>query len=134
MSSTDPLVAVRKYIDAFNRADTKTMAEAFANEASILDGLPPHTWQGPKAGEQWYRDVLAAGEHEGAKDYSVTIGEPWHTNVTGDSAYVVVPATMTFTVRGKQVIQTGSIFTVALLKSTAGWLISAWAWDKGMNS
>jgi len=134
MSSTEPLAAVRNYIDAFNRADEKAMAAAFASSASILDGLAPHTWQGPKAGEQWYRDVLVAGEHEGAKDYFVTLGSPWHVNVTGDSAYVVLPATMKFSVHGKQVTQTGSVYTVALRKSGAGWLITAWAWAKGTTS
>ena len=134
MPNTDPLAAVQDYIKAFNRADMKAMTEAFGSQASILDGLPPHTWQGPGAGEQWYRDVLAAGEHEGATDYSVTLGAPWHVQTTGDSAYVVVPATMTFRVHGKQVTQTGSVYTVALRKSNAGWLITAWAWAKGTNS
>ena len=47
-------------------------------------------------------------------------------NVTGDSAYVVVPASMTFKVQGKQVTQTGAIFTVALRKLAEGWRIAAW--------
>ena len=54
-----------------------------------------------------------------------------HNNVTGDSAYVVVPATMTFTVHGKQVTQSGAVFTVALRKLAEGWRIAAWAWAKG---
>ena len=40
---------------------------------------------------------------------SVTLGEPLHNNITGDSAYVVVPASMTFKVQGKQVTQTGAL-------------------------
>jgi ketosteroid isomerase-like protein len=134
MSSTEPLTTVKKVIDAFNKGDTKAMAEAFASSVSILDGLAPHTWQGPKAGAQWYRDVLIAGEHEGAKDYFVTLGTPWHVNVTGDSAYVVAPATMRFSLHGKQVTQTGSVFTVVLRKSAEGWRIAAWAWAKGTTS
>ena len=31
----------------------------------------------------------------------ITLGEPLHNNVTGDAAYVVVPATMTFKLRGQ---------------------------------
>jgi ketosteroid isomerase-like protein len=134
MSSTETLDAVRKYIDAFNKADATAMARAFASSAFILDGMAPHTWQGPGAGEQWYRDVLAEGEHVGAKDYFVTLDTPWHVNVTGDSAYVVVPATMKFSVRGKQVTQTGAVYTVALRKVESRWLIAAWAWAKGTNS
>jgi ketosteroid isomerase-like protein len=126
--------AVHTFIDAFNRADQKAMAEAFAGSTSILDGLPPYTWQGPKAQERWYKDMLVAGEREGTGNYVVTLGYPWHVNTTSDSAYVVVPATMTFTVRGKKVKQTDSVLTVALRKHPERWLITAWAWSQGTNS
>jgi len=127
----DPISAVRHYIDAFNRADEKEMAATFAVPGSILDGMTPHVWQGPTAAQDWYRDVLKEGEQHGASDYFVTLGEPLQNNVTGDSAYVVVPATMTFKVKGKQVTQTGAVFTVALRKLPEGWRIAAWAWAKG---
>jgi len=74
---------------------------------------------------------MVAGEREGATDYFVTLGEPWHVDVTGDSGYVVVPATMTFRVHNQQVTQSGSIFTVALRRLAAEWRIAAWAWAKG---
>jgi ketosteroid isomerase-like protein len=95
MSSTaDPTAAVHEYVADFNKGDVKAMAATCANPASILDGLPPHAWQGPTACEEWYRDVMAEGEHEGATGYVVSLGKPRHVNVTGDRAYVVVPATM----------------------------------------
>jgi hypothetical protein len=109
------------------------MASFFAGPGSILDGMAPHVWLGPTASQDWYRDVLTEAKRHGALDYSVTLGEPLHNNATGDSAYVVVPATMTFKVRGQRVTQTGAIFTVALRKSAEGWRISAWAWTKGKS-
>jgi len=96
-----PLAAVRHYIDAFNRADQKGMAAAFALPGSILDGMAPHGWHGPTAAQDWYRDVLIEGEQHGASSCRVTLSEPLHDNVTGDAAYVV-PAAMTFKVHGKQ--------------------------------
>jgi hypothetical protein len=131
MSANDPMAAVRQYIDGFNKGDAKVMAATFAVPGSILDGMPPHVWQGPTATQDWYRDVLVEGKPHGASDYSVTLGAPLHNNVTGDSAYVVVPATMTFKMRGKPVTQSGAVFTVALRKLTEGWCIAAWAWAKG---
>jgi ketosteroid isomerase-like protein len=107
------------------------MAATFADQAAILDGMAPHLWLGPTATQDWYKDVLAEGEHHGASDYFITLGEPLHNNTTGDAAYVVVPATMTFKVKGKRVTQTGAIFTVALRKLADGWRIAAWAWAKG---
>lgn len=129
--TSDPVTVVRQYIDAFNKGDAQAMAACFVVPAFILDGLAPHVWQGPTAGEDWYRDVLAAAEHEGATDYLVTIGIPLHANVTGDSAYVVVPATMSFKLSGKQITQSGATFTLALRKHEGGWRIAAWAWAKG---
>ena len=127
----DPMVAVRQYIDAFNKGDKDTMAATCAPTSSILDGMAPHVWQGPTACQDWYRDVLAEGEQHGASGYFVTLGTPRHVNISGDNAYVVVPASMTFKVNGKQISQTGATFTVALRKLGDGWRIAAWAWAKG---
>jgi ketosteroid isomerase-like protein len=131
ISADDPMAAVRKYVDAFNRGDAAVMATTFAVPGSILDGMAPHVWQGPTATQDWYRDVLIEGKQHGASDYFITLGEPLHNNVTGDSAYVVVPATMTFKLRGQQVTQSGAVYTVALRKLAEGWRIAAWAWAKG---
>ncbi len=130
MTST-PLAAVTQYIDAFNNGDAEAMAATFDVPGSILDGMAPHLWQGPTATQDWYRDVLAEGELHGASGYFVTLDKPVHENVTGSGAYVVVPATMTFTADGKKVTQTGAVFTVALRQRSDGWRIAAWAWTKG---
>ena len=131
LSSNDPMAAVRRYVDTFNNGDVKAMAATCAEPMQILDGMSPHVWQGPTAAEDWWRDVLTEGEHLGASGYHITLGEPRHVDVTGDYAYVVVPATMTFNIQGKQVTQTGSVFTVALRKLGEDWRLKAWAWAKG---
>jgi ketosteroid isomerase-like protein len=130
MTST-PLGAVAQYIDAFNNGDAEVMAATFDVRGSILDGMAPHLWQGPTATRDWYRDVLAEGELHGASGYFVTLDTPLHDDATGDSAYVVVPATMSFTLNGNNVTQTGAAFTVALRQRPDGWRIAAWAWTKG---
>ena len=131
MATSDPISTVRQYIDGFNKGDPKAMAAAFAVPGSILDGMAPHVWQGTTAAQDWYRDVLVEGEQHGVSDYVVASGEPLHNNATGDSAYVVVPATMTFEKHGKKITQSGAVFTVALRRLAEGWRIAAWAWAKG---
>ena len=131
MSATDLIAAINKYINAFNHGDGQRMAAMFTVPGSILDGMAPHVWQGPTAAQDWYRDVLIEGEQHGASGYVVTLGEPLHNNITEDRAYVVVPASMTFKIHGKQITQTGALFTVALRKLADGWRIAAWAWAKG---
>ena len=134
MSNNEPIAAVRQYLDGFNKGDAQVMAASFANTGSILDGMAPHVWQGPTAAQDWYRDVLIEGKQHGASGYSVTVGEPLHNNVTGDRAYIVLPATMKFKLGDKQITQSGAIFTVALRKLAEGWRIAAWAWAKGTAS
>ena len=58
--------------------------------------------------------------------------EPLHNIVTGDSAYVVVPATMKFQ-SGRQAdyaIWRG-LYGDASRKLAERWRIAAWAWAKG---
>jgi ketosteroid isomerase-like protein len=131
MTAKEPMAAVRAYIDAFNNGDAQAMSSMFSDPGSILDGMAPHLWLGPTAAQDWYRDVLVEGQRHGASGYVVTLGEAVHHNVSGDSAYIVIPATMIFTVAGNRVTQTGSHFTVALRNLHDGWRIAAWAWTKG---
>jgi hypothetical protein len=131
---TGPMDTVRRYTDAFNKGDVKTMEALFDESGSILDGLPPHVWHGPTACQDWYREALEAGEREGAADYFIALGEPSHVDVSSDSGYVVVPATMTFKVHGRQITQSGATYTVALRRLAAGWRIRAWAWAKGAQA
>lgn len=129
--SDNPLAAVQAYLAAFNAGDVDAMTAAFVPDGSILDGMAPHLWMGPTAAADWYRDVLTEGVHLNASGYHVTLGAPLHNDVTGDSAYVVAPATMTFDLNGTTATQTGAVFTVALRRLAIGWRVAAWAWAKG---
>ena len=129
----DPLAVVHNYINAFNKGDVRAMASCFAVPGNILDGMAPHVWSGATATQDWYRDALAEAEHLDVRDYFVALGEPLHNNVTGDAAYVVLPATMTFNIKGKAVKQSGACFTVALRRADGDWRIASWAWTKGIG-
>ncbi len=129
--SRDPMAAVRQYVEAFNSGDSNAMEATCDDPMQILDGMSPHVWHGPTASGDWWRDVLAEGEHMGASGYHIALGEPQHVDITDNYAYVVVPATMTFNMRGTQITQTGAVYTVALRKVGAEWLLTAWAWAKG---
>lgn len=123
-ATTDPMAAVRQFVEAFNKGDVKTMASICHKPMSILDGMWPHVWYGTTACEDWYRDVLSEGEHIGASGYRVALGEPWHVNAKGDHGYVVTPAGMTFKLRGMDRSQSGALFTLALRKVSGEWRIA----------
>ncbi len=130
-NSGDPMKAVLQYVEAFNNGDSAAMAANCADPMQILDGMSPHVWQGSTAAEDWWKDVRAEGDHLGASGYRIALGEPRHVDVSGDAAYVVAPATMTFDLRGTQVTQADSVYTVALRKVGADWRLTAWSWAKG---
>jgi hypothetical protein len=104
------------------------MTALFDPSGSILDGLPPHVWQGPTACQDWDRQAMEAGEREGAAGYFFSLGEPRHVGIASDYAYVA-PATMAFTVHGQAVTQSSAAYTVGLRKLATGWRIRAWAWE-----
>ena len=130
--AADALSTVHRCIDAFNKGDVKEMAAAFTVPGSILDGMPPHVWHGTTAAEDWYREVLIDTKREGASDFCVTVGQPRHLEITGDAAYMVVPATMRFKVHGNLITQSGAVFTMALQRLSDGRRIAAWARAKGI--
>ena len=125
---TGVMATVHQFIDGFNKGDVKTALAACASRVSIIDDIPPHAWQGPTACSDWSSAYDANAKETGITDGIVTLGTPWHVDVTGGRAYVVVPVTYAYKQKGKPVTESGSIFTVALKKVAAGWRITAWAW------
>jgi ketosteroid isomerase-like protein len=128
------MAIVNQFVDAFNRGDTKTAVAACASPASIIDEFAPHHWDGPNACADWARDLAAANKKAGVTGGIVTLARPWILNVTGDRngnyAYVVIPASYTYRVHGTPAKELGSVFTLALKTTPAGWRIVAWSWSE----
>jgi ketosteroid isomerase-like protein len=124
-SGSGAMAIVRQFLDAFNRDDVAAMAATCAPQTAILDDFPPHTWQSCAA---WAKSLGTFDKASGNTWGTVTIGAPWHDDVTGNVAYVVVPASFAYKSRGKPVNETGAVWTLALEKTAAGWRITAWAW------
>jgi ketosteroid isomerase-like protein len=129
--ATDALAVVQQFVNAFNSGDTKAEAALCTSPASVLDDFSPHTWQGPTACADWGSGYEAWAKQNRVTGGTVTIAKPWHVDVTGSRAYIVVPATFAYKDQGKSVTQTGSVWTVVLVKAAAGWRITAWAWADG---
>jgi len=124
------MAVVEQFTDAFNKGDTKTAAATCAQETSIIDEFPPHEWHGAGACAKWMADYDADAKKNGITDGSVKLSPPKHVDVAADRAYVVVPADYSYKQKGKPVKETGSLLTVALQKSAAGWRITGWSWSK----
>ncbi len=119
---------VNQFVDGFNKADSKMTLATCAHQTSIIDDFPPHTWQSCST---WMNDYTAWAKKNGVTDGAVTLGDPKHVDITGDRAYVVVPASFASKHNGKPMKEDGSMWTLVLQKSTAGWRITAWTWTMG---
>jgi hypothetical protein len=127
---TAVMATVHQFVDGFNKGDAPSGLAACASPASIVDEFPPHEWQGKSACADWANAYNANAAANGITDGWVTLRAPWHVEVDGGSAYVVVPATYTYRQRGKTVTEPDSVFTVALKKIDSAWRITGWAWSK----
>lgn len=123
------LVPVHQLFDGLNKNDAQTTVAACASPASVVDEFPPHEWQGATACADWLKGLTALDKQLGITDTVATLGKPLHVDVTGDRAYVVVPATYSYKMRGKTATES-ALFTAALRNFGGSWRITGWAWAK----
>jgi len=121
---------VRQWVDGLNRGDTKAAIAACAEETAIVDEFPPYEWHGKGTCAKWASELAAFNKSIGLTDAVVTLKQARRVDVTGDHAYVVVPADFRFKENGKDGAEIGALFTVALHKGQAGWRIKGWAWSR----
>ena len=127
---TDDMATVNRFNDSLNKGDVKTAVATCASPSAIIDEFPPYGWQSATACADWANDFDGFNKTNGITDPFVTLGKPRHVDITGDRAYVVIPASYTYKLKRKKVTESGSTMTVALHKSTGGWVITGWAWSK----
>ncbi len=127
---TDAMRTVQQFMDSFNKGDKQAAAATCADNTSIIDEFAPYDWRGAGACMKWMDDYDADAARNGITAGHVTLGKVRHVDVTGDRAYLVVPANYTFKLKGKPVREIGAMLTVVLQKGDSGWLITAWSWAK----
>lgn len=131
-SAADPqlMAPVKKFIDSFNKGDAAGAAATHSATAdlTIVDEVPPHLWNGPKAFPSWAADLEADMKKNGLTDAAVTLGAaPTREESDGQNAYVVVPAVFSFKQNGKAMREKAEM-TFVLKKDASGWLIHSWTW------
>ena len=126
----DVMGVVNQLVDAFNKGDSKPLLAASADDMSIIDEFPPHEWHGAGTCSKWLAGYDANAKKNGITDGIVGIGKPRHVDVTGDRAYVVVPAWYTWKQNGKAKKETNATWTLTLQKGNDGWRVTGWSWAK----
>jgi ketosteroid isomerase-like protein len=124
---SDAMAVVHQWVDAFNKGDGKTGAAQCADGAVILDDFAPHVWQGSGACATWYRDFEAFVAKAQISDPSVALARTHHLDVDAGYAYLVTPATLSYSKAGKAVAEK-ALVVMTLKKGASGWQITGWSW------
>jgi ketosteroid isomerase-like protein len=126
----DAMRTVWRFVGSFNKGDVNAALGECAAQSSIIDEFPPYLWQGATGCADWANDFDAYIKKNGMTGPKVTLGLLRHVDVSGDRAYVVVPANFTFKKNGRRFNEPSSMWTVTLQKIADSWRITGWAWAK----
>jgi hypothetical protein len=124
------MAPIQKFLESFNKGDTAGAAATHLADAdlTIIDEVAPHMWHGAKAFQTWAAALDADGKARKITEPMVVISAPTRMEVSGDMAYVVVPAVYTFK-QASAAMRENAQMTFALKKGTGGWLIHGWTWS-----
>src|ERR1035438_5911116 len=100
---TAVMASVHRFVDSFNKGDTKTILAGCADQTSILDEFPPHEWHGTGACAKWLSDFDVDAKKNAITDGVLTLSNASHVDINGDRAYVVIPSNYTYKEKGKPV-------------------------------
>lgn len=125
-----PMSPVRQFVAAFNTNDVDGMRAACTETTWIIDDFPPYEWSGRHATSSWYREMARMAPSYGMSQWSITLGEPRHVNVSDGLAYVAVPAHVRWLQDAKPADR-ACLMTMSFREGGDGWRISslAWAWN-----
>jgi len=118
---------INGFVAAFNAGYMATATATHADDAHIVDELPPYFWGGHDVVKRWAESYAADAAAKGITDPKVVIGAPTREIVTGDRAYVIVPSLYTFKQKGIALTETAQM-TFVLAKTGGDWRILSWTW------
>ena len=130
MTSAPPEIhaLIENHVRAFNDENGELFRSVFDDAAIIIDGIAPYRWLNPQAPSKWLADV-----EKWRKDLGVTHEhlsyELGFWNVEGDYAYAVISGTLTITIKGQDVVRTGTL-AYTFSKHGDEWRIGAQAWGR----
>ena len=115
-------------ISGFNSQNTELFLGVFGDTAIIIDGIAPYRWLNPNAPANWLADVAKWREKFGVS-YERLSYEMGFWNVEGSYAYAVIAGTLTVTMKGQDVVRTGTL-AYTFSKHGQEWKIDAQAWGR----
>lgn len=126
--AADVNTPINDFIDGFNQGDTKRGFGAYApGDVIIIDEFAPHIWTGAHAAQDWAADYEKHTKAFQVTDPSVAHQAPTRVQITGDAAYVLVPAQYIYKQAGKPQTEQAQ-FTFVLKMVDGAWKIASWTY------
>lgn len=122
-----PRTTIDAFVAAFNAGDLAAAKATHEATPTIIDDLAPYLWSGRDAFDRWVADQNKETLTLGRTSEKVSMGTTRRVEISGANAYVIVPATYSYTEKGVAMAKPTQM-TFALHKARAGWRISAWSW------
>lgn len=124
---------IKALIDAvlggFNSKNSARYNSAFGGDVVIVDGMAPYRWTGPNAQGRWFADAEEWAHELGVTDENIAYDRIVHVEVVGTHAYVVLSATLSFSLKGQRGNRRG-ILTFTFAKQGEEWKIESQAWGR----
>jgi hypothetical protein len=120
---------MQQTIDAANKNIDAAVVSNFMPSVVLVDDLPPYVFRGPAADaiSDWSKAYGTDSEKNEITDFSMKLLKPRRVAVSGDRAYIILPAIYSFKQRLKPT-QTRGIITATLERVNKKWLIATWSW------
>jgi ketosteroid isomerase-like protein len=119
---------IEDHIKGFNTQNTELFLSVFGDTAIVIDGIAPYFWPNPNAVANWLADVEKWREDLGVSHEQLSY-EMGFWNVEGSYAYAVIAGTLTITIKGQDVVRTGTL-AYTFSKHGQEWKIDAQAWGR----
>lgn len=115
-------------INGFNTQNTELFLAVFGDTAIIIDGIAPYRWLNPNAPANWLADV-EKWRQKFEVSYEHLSYEMGFWNVEGSNAYAVIAGTLTVTIKGQNMVRTGTL-AYTFSKHGQEWKIDSQAWGR----
>lgn len=117
-------------LDGFNNKDSVLYNSAFSRDAIVIDGIAPYRWTGPNAPARWFSDAEKWVHEFGVENENIACDKIVHAAVVGTHAYVVLSATLSFSLKGGQTGSRPGILTFTFGKQGDKWKVESQSWGR----
>ena len=120
--------AITQFSAALHSGDSKAAKTFLAPRTVILDDVAPYYWAGANAFEDWQADLAKTSLARGMAEEDAELGAPSRIEVAGDHAYVVLPASHSFKMKGRLMREKAQLTFILARDDSRAWKITSWTW------